>query len=211
MRKLTPELLDHLPPSDPGAVKSRRDLSRINQFMGNLSWFKKQIFIPPTFISEIGAGDGSLINSLGNTYPQSKCIAYDLAPAPSHLVKNIIWHTGDAFSQPPAHPGGYLLANLFIHHFEDAELRNLRNWFHLFDTLLFNEPLRSPLPQFLGKLAHPFIHPITRHDMRVSIEAGFQMGEIPNLIDPECLFDWKETTTLRGSIRCIATKKVQAA
>jgi hypothetical protein len=32
MRKLTAELLDHLPHDDPGAMRSRADLRRINFF-----------------------------------------------------------------------------------------------------------------------------------------------------------------------------------
>lgn len=43
MRKLTPELLDHLPHDDPSALRSRRDLLRINLFMGNESKLKNQI------------------------------------------------------------------------------------------------------------------------------------------------------------------------
>lgn len=206
MRKLTPEILDLLPHNDPEAIKSRRDLRRVNRFMGNENWFLKHLPSNPTHITEIGAGEGHLLSLLKKTHPAAKLIAYDLAPRPDHLPGDVSWHAGDAFAQPPAQPGGLLIANLFLHHFNDEYLAKLNPWFDSFEHILINEPLRSPFPQFLGKFAYPFIHPITRHDMRVSIEAGFRKGEIPALLDPNNHFKWQETTTLRGSMRCIATR-----
>ncbi len=35
-RRLHPELLDELPPEDPRALRSRRDLQRLNVWMGNV-------------------------------------------------------------------------------------------------------------------------------------------------------------------------------
>src|SRR3954469_16731047 len=36
LRRVEPETLDHLPETDPQAVRSRRDLRRVNRVMGNL-------------------------------------------------------------------------------------------------------------------------------------------------------------------------------
>lgn len=44
-RKLTPEILDSISHDDPGAIRSRRDLRRINRFMGSESWILQNI--PP--------------------------------------------------------------------------------------------------------------------------------------------------------------------
>jgi len=208
MRKLTPELLDHLPHDDTGAMRSRRDLARINRFMGNDSWIIRSVGESPTHITEIGAGDGLLLSRLSKIHPDANISAYDLAPRPAHLPEKADWHRGDILTQPaPAH-GGVLIANLFLHHFTDDQLRAFTPWLKGFDTVLVNEPLRAKLPLLLGKAAHPFIHPITRHDMRVSTEAGFITGELPILLGLDThKFTFRETTTWQGAIRLAANKQ----
>ena len=42
-RLLVPEILDGLPPEDPEARRSRRDLRRINFLMGNERWIARQV------------------------------------------------------------------------------------------------------------------------------------------------------------------------
>ena len=42
-RDLKSELLDELDPEDPDAKRSRRDLRRINLFMGNMRWIRVEI------------------------------------------------------------------------------------------------------------------------------------------------------------------------
>jgi hypothetical protein len=204
MRKLTPELLDQLPHDDPGALRSRADLRRINFFMGNERWIASMIPAGTRHITEIGAGDGHLLSHLACEFPQAEITAYDLAPRPAHLPSSVKWTQGDLFTQaPPAH-GGTLIANLFLHHFTDPQLRDLGEWMCGFDTLLINEPLRARLPLLLGKLATPFVHPITRHDMRVSIEAGFQKGELPAALGLDLHI--RESVSWRGSIRIFVEK-----
>jgi hypothetical protein len=202
MRKLTPELLDHLPHDDHGALRSRADLRRINFFMGNERWIASAIPANTRHITEIGAGEGHLLTRLAGKFPQADITAYDLAPRPAHLAPSVKWKQGDLFAQaPPAH-GGTLIANLFLHHFTDTQLAELGAWMRDFDTLIFNEPHRARLPLLLGKLATPFVHPITRHDMRVSIEAGFQKGELPAALGLARRF--QESVSWRGSIRIFA-------
>ncbi len=206
-RKLTPELLDNLPHDDPGALRSRRDLARINFFMGNERWFIRNLPDHPAHITEIGAGDGLLLSKISKLQPNAEIAAYDLAPRPANLQENVTWHRGDIFAQPPPTHGGVLIANLFLHHFTDTELATLGAWMSGFDTLLFSEPLRSRLPLIMGKFASPFIHPITRHDMRVSIEAGFQQGEIPAALGLQNLgYRCREYSFQHNSIRTIAEK-----
>jgi len=83
MRKLTPELLDHMPHDDMGAMRSRRDLARINRFMGNDSWIIRSVGESPAHITEIGAGDGLLLSRLSKIHPDANISAYDLAPRPA--------------------------------------------------------------------------------------------------------------------------------
>jgi hypothetical protein len=65
-RIVEPELLDELPPDDPLAVRSRRDLCRVN------AWMRNHIIMadalqnhlngqPPKQITELGAGDGNFL------------------------------------------------------------------------------------------------------------------------------------------------------
>jgi len=207
MRKLTPELLDHLPHDDPDALRSRRDLRRINLFMGNERWIASVIPDETQSITEIGAGDGNLLSRLAHKFPQADIIAYDLAPRPADLPAAVEWIQGDLFTQPPPAPGGILIANLFLHHFTDPQLSELGKWMGAFDAIIITEPLRANLPMLMGKLAWPFVHPITRHDMRVSIEAGFIPGELANLLGlAENGFDVHETKDWRGAIRLRCTK-----
>ncbi len=62
-RKVEAELLDELPPDDPRAARARRDLRRINAWMGN-AWSMARALqaafpqCPPHRLAEIGAGDG---------------------------------------------------------------------------------------------------------------------------------------------------------
>ena len=202
MRKLTPELLDHLPHTDPGARSSRRDLRRINCFMGNERWIASMIPGAEQSITEIGAGDGHLLSRIAILHTDCAVVAYDLAPRPLDLPAKAEWKQGDLFSQPLPQSGGTLIANLFLHHMDERQLRELGKWMSAFDTIIINEPLRASFPLLMAKLAAPFIHPITRHDMRVSIEAGFVPGELDELLDlKKNGFNVIETTDWRGAIR----------
>jgi hypothetical protein len=62
-RKLTPELLDLLPPDDPGAVASRRDLVRINWVMRQHATMAQALsaFPAPAILADLGGGDGRFL------------------------------------------------------------------------------------------------------------------------------------------------------
>lgn len=210
MRKLTPELLDHLPPDAPGVSRSRRDLRRINFIMGNDRWILRNLPEKITSITEIGAGEGHLLTSISRKHPEIPITAYDLAPRPASLPEAITWIQADIFTQKPPQMGGILIANLFLHHFTDSQLADFSQWISGFDTIITSEPYRAKTPLLLGKLATPLIHPITRHDMRVSIEAGFRPGELPATLSLKNLgYRFRETTSQRGFIRMIAKKPLQ--
>jgi hypothetical protein len=210
-RIVIPELLDHLPADDPEALRSRRDLRRINFLMGNERWVRRTMrrFSSEANrgIIEIGAGDGLLCNQLARLFPNAPVAAYDLAPRPANLDARIIWHRGDLFESPPPGAGGVLVANLFLHHFEENDLHALGRWMGNFDVLIFNEPDRHRIPHLLGNLMHPWINRVTRHDMHVSIDAGFAAGEMGRLLDlkPD---RWSicETSSWRGARRVVACR-----
>lgn len=207
MRKLTPELLDSLPHDDPGAIRSRADLRRINAFMGNESWIIGRIPAATRCITEIGSGDGRLLSKIAELLPHAALKAFDLAPRPGGLPDRIKWGQCDILEDVPGPCGGVLIANLILHHFTDGQLERLASWFKTFETIIANEPLRSPVPAMLGRLASPLVHPITRHDMRVSIEAGFVPGELPRALNlGEGGFIIRESSTWRGSLRMLASR-----
>lgn len=206
-RLLVPEILDGLPPEDPEARRSRRDLRRINFLMGNERWIARQARRFPEAaakgISELGAGEGDLCRLLARTFPDVLVTGYDLLPRPEELNERIHWRQGDVLSGS-VEPGGILVVNLFLHHFEGGALERLMRICHHFDVLLFNEPERARLPHLLGKLMHPWINRVTRHDLHASLQAGFRRGEIPALAGRGWRF--QETTTWRGAIRVVASR-----
>src|SRR5262249_23979567 len=64
-RRLEPELLDQLPADDPRAMRSRRDLKRVNAWMNNASHIARALLKhagsePPRTIVDLGSGDGQL-------------------------------------------------------------------------------------------------------------------------------------------------------
>jgi len=210
-RIVIPELLDHLPSDDPEAQRSRRDLRRINQLMGNERWVCQAVGSFPAAaqhgIVEIGAGDGNLCGRLARLFPQSPVSAYDLAPRPAGLEPRVVWQRGNLFALPAPATGGVLVANLFVHHFEGDLLTKLGRWLENFEVLILCEPDRSLPPHLLGGLMHPWINRVTRHDMHVSIRAGFAAGEIACLLGLGA-DRWliRETSTLRGARRVLALR-----
>ncbi len=202
-RSVIPEILDHLPADDPEAIRSRRDLRRINFLMGNERWICRTIRKFPAAASrgivELGAGDGALISKCAVMFPEVDLTACDLAPHPAALDSRVQWSQGDLLSDHHELSGGVLVANLFLHHFEGESLRALGALCEGFEVVVFCEPDRAMLPHWLGASIWPWINRVTRHDMHVSIDAGFSRGELPTLLglNPK-KWEFSETSTWRG-------------
>lgn len=209
-RCVEPEILDRLPADDPAAVRSRRDLRRINFLMGNERWIARQVRRMPAEVRargvvELGAGEGTLARRLrADGPPQGETICYDLAPRPACLPPEIGWRQADILRvEPPA--AGVLVANLFLHHFEGEELAAIGRWCRGMAALAFCEPLRSRLALVQGGLLLPFVDPVTRHDMPVSIRAGFLPGELAAGLGLEpAKWRVREERTWRGGLRMLA-------
>lgn len=208
-RVVKPEILDHLAADDPEAVRSRRDLRRINFLMGNERWICRTVRRFPEAASrgivELGAGDGVLAGKLAEMFPGAPVTACDLAPRPAALHPRVRWRQGDLLAGGPEAGGGVLVANLFMHHFEGESLHILGRLCAGFEVLVFNEPDRALLPHALGFLLWPLVNRVTRHDMHVSIRGGFAAGEWLPLLGPEP-GQWRirETSTWRGARRVVA-------
>lgn len=211
-RVVVAELLDELAGDDPRALRSRRDLRLINFLMGNEAWMLRQLKrhqkVAQLGIVELGAGDGSFSRRMRALMPTAPVAAYDLLAEPAILDDGIFWHQGDVTQEKPTQAYGVLVANLFLHHFRDGDLIWLKSWIAQAQVMIVNEPLRSRCAHALGTLLHPLISDVTRHDMHVSIDAGFVRGEIPALF-AECLSDWdiSEHEHWKGALRSVWVRR----
>lgn len=201
-RVLTTELLDSLPPEDPSAQASRRDLRRLHPLLGQVrvwtDWLKENFPVrPPASLADLGAGDGSLLGTvLLRTYPQgghgARIFFVDRQPVIPEstvaLLRRRNWLPSvlgaDALEWveegPPLEAA---LANLFLHHFNERDITRLFSALARKTTFFAAaEPRRNRLVWWathgLGLIG---CHPVTRHDARVSVEAGFRRGELSTL------------------------------
>jgi 2-polyprenyl-3-methyl-5-hydroxy-6-metoxy-1,4-benzoquinol methylase len=207
LRRVEPEILDSLECDHPDARASRRDLRRINSIMGNHRWLARRIHRsrrqPDWRILELGAGDGTLGRRLvtRGIVEARHLMAMDLAPQPADWPADARWIQRDVLAgdMPDAE---IVVANLFLHHFETAELRKLGSLLPpTCRYLLASEPTRRRLhlwqSNFLSLLP---INRVTRHDMPVSIRAGFLGEELGEALGVQ---NWKilASTTFFGAYR----------
>jgi hypothetical protein len=201
-RVLEPETLDHLAPDDPVARRSRRDLRRVNAFMGArrilaraLDRVTQEAPRAPLRIIELGCGDGHLMLEVarhrGARWPGATIDLLDRQPivdAPTIAAYAAAgWHArpvaADVLDWAEGVDGerwDVVVANLFLHHFEGATLgRVLAGCARRADALAACEPRRSRfalgashLIFFLGANA------VTRNDGVLSVRAGFIGNEL---------------------------------
>jgi hypothetical protein len=257
------ELLDTLSPDDPRAVRSRRDLHRINAWMGNHEIMTRILEnnwneFASRQITELGAGDAKFLlsvaqkikvgqaSSLSNSpgvkailldrqkivsaetlaafapcgwraeavvadvfnWPAHPAIAPDFSlaspkggegwgeeapmipaqipspqPSPRSGVERELGMVPECILNWPQMEGEVVIANLFLHHFEDARLAELLHLIsqraRLFIAL---EPRRAHWPLFCSRLLWVIgCNGVTRHDAVVSVRAGFSGRELSSL------------------------------
>ena len=191
-RVLVPELLDSLSADHPDAIASRRDLRVLNAIMGNYRWMEKQLAAHAggdETVVEIGAGDGELARRVCTRMPDmaARYHALDLAPQPSAWPAGAAWHQADVWSNAGAallRRAGIVVANLVLHHFDDALLRRLGSLLTNCQAIFACEPCRREVHVWQGRLLFPFLNKVTRHDMVVSIRAGFRAHELAAALGP---------------------------
>lgn len=216
LRQLQPEILDRLPTDDPEAVRSRRDLARINALMGNWRWLARglqQHLAPGDRVLEIGAGRGEFLAWWGRhdgaTTRKGTLHGLDLAPPPRSWSPEREWLQTDLAQFDGYARFDVVVANLVLHHCDDAGLAALGR--RLADgprVVLACEPARRRLHVWQARaLALLGVNRVTRHDAPASVCAGFRGNELPALVGllaPR----WSTvvTTTWRGAYRLIAMK-----
>ena len=193
------ELLDSLPADDARALRSRRDLVRVNAFMRNAGIVARalRLSLParPVRIAEIGAGDGAFALAVARRLPQGgrlwlldRQAEPDPALAPGFAAHGWEMEAAkrDVFEwlADPATPRfDAVYANLFLHHFEPARLQALLQLVAARAPLFVAcEPRRSRTAlvgsRLLGLIG---CNAVTRHDAVASVHAGFRGGEIASL------------------------------
>jgi hypothetical protein len=199
-RCVQPEMLDHLAEDDPRAIRSRADLRRINRIMGTQSIMLRalQTAIAPRRVIELGAGDGTLMlrlaKRLADHWPQVHLTLLDrqnlVAPATIGAFHALGWHleilNRDVldWARQPAHARfDLVIANLFLHHFDDAQLGSLLAAIEQRSDALFAcEPRRGRVAltgsHLLGLIG---ANPVTREDAVLSVRAGFTGTELTAL------------------------------
>ncbi len=202
-RVLEPETLDHLAPDDPAAQRSRRDLRRVNAFMGARRILADAIAraLPaartqPLRIVELGCGDGRLMLDVarhgGKRWAGTTLDLLDRQPivdgatiaayaaagwqARARVADVLDW----AASKDASERWDLVVANLFLHHFDGEALhRLLAGCATRADALAACEPRRS---RFALAASHLIFflgaNAVTRRDGVLSVRAGFVDTEI---------------------------------
>jgi hypothetical protein len=202
-RTLEPELLDELPPNDPKAVRSRRDLKRLNWLMRNKP-ILADVLLPHAKEKavqryvDLGAGDGTfalgVAEALAKYQQNLHVVLVDRQSVVRPETHEGFHHLGCTVETVSADVFDWLMsgaesrrtfftANLFLHHFHEAELCEL---FYLAakraDVFAACEPRRSMMSlrvaQCIGLIG---CNSVTRHDAVVSVRAGFVKRELSEM------------------------------
>ena len=210
-RCVTAEILDGLAQDSPDAQASRRDIRIINRLVGTESWFRKILHkhrLPGELVLEVGAGDGSLGRTLIGEAGNLSGLDLSRRPLDWPLPSN--WFQADVLEFNDWDQFPVVIGNLFFHHFDDAQLKEIGSHFRCARLIVASEPLRNRRALTLFSLLCPFIqaHPVTRYDGRVSIAAGFRDDELPHLLglDPR-QWRWTIHETWLGISRLVAERR----
>lgn len=200
-RSVQPEILDELAPEDPRALASRRDLARLNAVMMQAGAMARLLApmrrLRGPRILELGSGDGSFMldvaRKLRKDVPAAQVFLLDRQPVVSRATLEAFalvgWSAEVVRADVFDHLGGgaaevdVVCANLFLHHFDAARLRDICTLAaarcRLFAAC---EPRRDGLSLAASHLVGALgCNDVTRHDAVVSVRAGFRGRDISDL------------------------------
>lgn len=206
-----PEWLDALDPEDPAAQANRRDLRCLNRVFRTEKWFVNSLrryVRPGDRILEVGAGEGLL--ALGLRWRGFWVDALDPVPPPPAWSGAGLWHQAKLENFEGWKEYSVLVGNLILHQMSDSILHALgMKWAHC-RVLIFSEPWRHRGFRELYRLFSFLVgmHPVSQHDGRVSIEAGFRDRELPALLGLDGRpWQWKIVHTVHGLYRVIGVRQ----
>ena len=214
-RHIQPEILDGLPADDPRAIQSRRDLQKVNAFMGHPGMVIRALRAapaPPRLVVELGTGDGTFLLRVARRLGRQsgmRAMLVDRRPSVTAATLDGFDAAGwsidiceaDVFEwlcRPRAEIADATIANLFLHHFWEGELAHMLNLAgQQTKRFIACEPRRSRTA-LAGTSLLPLIgcNEVTLHDADVSVRAGFRDRELSALwpTDP----GWQVTERRRG-------------
>jgi Methyltransferase domain len=201
-RHIGKELLDELPAADPRAVRSRRDLRRLNAFMGHASIMARAL--KESFsrhlslrLIELGAGDGDFMRRVARRVKgawrgveATLVDRQDLLPVETHEgFAEVRWRvqaeTRDVFQwlRESDAECEAITANLFLHHFNAPQLRELfQEAAAKSRCFVAIEPRRSRRALWFSRMLWVIgCNAVTRHDAPASVRAGFTDSELSAL------------------------------
>lgn len=200
-RILQPELLDSLPAENPEATRSRSDLRRVNWWMGHRRILLQALQASPQSnvrrIVELGAGDGTLAlqlaTNLSPRWPkveltlvdQQRLVTAETLAKFRHLGWEATCAQADVFDwlASESQPADIIFANLFLHHFDEAGLRQLLSTAAArCSCFIALEPRRHAVARLGCELLWLIgCNRVTRHDARLSVQAGFHGRDLSQL------------------------------
>jgi hypothetical protein len=214
-RYIQPEILDELSVDDPRAIQSRRDLQKVNTFMGHTGTVlraMRAMKTPPRLVVELGTGDGTFLLRIARrlgAQAGTRAVLLDRRPSVSTATRQGFEAAGwaveicesDVFEwlcRPHADTADVTVANLFLHHFREGELAHLLNLAaQQTKRFVACEPRRSRMA-LAGASMLPLIgcNDVTVHDADVSVRAGFRDRELSALWPPDA--GWQVTERRAG-------------
>jgi hypothetical protein len=229
VRQVQREWLDELPADDPRAVRSRRDLFRVNTWMMQPGIMARALLAhrgpaAPRAILDIGAGDGTFMlrvaTSLARRWRNVTVTMLDqqdiVDPSTRRGFDALGWSSktiaGDllgTLGEGRLPDVDVITANLFLHHFTETQLaRLLARLAPLAPLFVACEPRRGALPLLGSHLLWAIgCNDVTRHDAVLSVEAGFSGRELSALWPESNLWQLHEHA-VRLFTHCFAARRI---
>lgn len=201
-RCVEPEWLDELEATDPRAMRSRRDLRRVNAWMMQAVLMARALRRhcgrePPRSLIDLGAGDGAFLlavaRKLGPGWRGVSAILVDrqdiVGERTRVALRALGWRievvaadVADFLARLRA-PADVITANLLLHHFPTERLASLLALSAARTrTFVACEPRRSPLALGASRMLWAIgCNDVTRHDAIASVRAGFAGRELSAL------------------------------
>jgi predicted nicotinamide N-methyase len=202
-RRLEPEWLDELPADDPRAVRSRRDLVRVN------AWMRQPVIMAralvrhgtpgrPRRILDLGAGDGAFMlrvaRRLASRWQGVTAILLDRQDIVSRETREafaaLTWNVEtvtadvlDFLGRAKSADVDIVTSNLFLHHFTHEQLAGLLAQAAQAGGLFVAcEPRRAKLAVRASRMLWAIgCNDVTVHDAVASARAGFDGRELSAL------------------------------
>lgn len=230
-RRVQREWLDELPADDPRAIRSRRDLARVNMWMLQAGSMARALARhgagTPRTILDLGSGDGTfMLRVASHLVPRWSNVTVILldqqnivTPATRNGFRALGWNvrtvTADLLTGLKDGALGdidIVTANLVLHHFPAPELSQLLSQVATLAPLFVAcETRRAPFAVLASRLLW-FIgcNDVTRHDAVLSVQAGFTDHELSNAWPSESGWELHEHSA-RLFTHCFVAKRVRHA